>query len=118
MEQAGQAPLPAQPDIELVRDLEGEAGNGRLLAIVAGRDELKGPRTHGERWPTGSPSGSGQWELGPRDCCATPSGLDDASRGGRAISKPSPCSRSLLDDPDPVAPVVCDLAAALRASAV
>lgn len=108
----GEPPLPAPPNPPLLSELSNLAGNEQLVAIYEGREELSGWRAEWSkradviskrhpRWQTleklavqarGLPVGA---ELAPQI---------DAVRANRA----------LLNDPDPVAPLISRITQALR----
>ena len=110
----GDPPLPARPSIEAVRDLEGEAGNAQVVKVAAAKDGLKADAEQWQALAQRLPVRRNQWDLSQRllrhaaglDACAAASSTLDAIAA----------SRSLLDDPDPVAPVVGALTDALRAA--
>ena len=110
----GEAPLPPSPSVERIRDLEMEAGNAQFVAIVNERELLS---TLARDWQSAAalaPARKAEWDLAGRlvhhagtlEVSASAKGALDAIRTGR----------SLLADPDPVAPIIDDLADALRAA--
>lgn len=108
----GEAPLPARPSVESIRDLEGEAGNALVVRLATAKDELKADadrwRALGERVPVRRE----QWELA-QHLLRHAAGLDVRADAERALEGVA-AARALLDAPDPVAPVVNALADALR----
>ncbi len=110
----GDAPLPGRPSVQAIRDLEGEAGNAQVVRIAVAKEELKADI---DRWKAlGQRVGSrtSEWALAKR-LLADAAGL--AVHGEAAARLDGiESSRSLLDDPDPVAPVVTSLTEALRAA--
>ena len=108
----GDAPLPARPSVEVIRDLDGLAGNAQVVAIAAAKDTLK---ADADRWRTLGQritARKDQWQLAQRLAHHAAS-LD---RGAEAVAvlKAVEASRSLLDDLDPVSPAVAALTDALR----
>lgn len=108
----GEPPLPARPSMEAIRDLEGEAGHALVVKLAAAKDDLKRLaddwRARGQRL-----SGrSRQWELA-QHLLRHSSGLAAQGESEAALAAVSD-ARSLLDEPDPVAPIVSTLTDALR----
>jgi hypothetical protein len=110
----GDAPLPARPTVERIRDLDGLAGNAQVVAIAGAKDGLK---ADADRWRILGQRVAArreQWQLAQRlvHHAASLARGADAAAALQAIEG----SRSLLDDPDPVSPVVASLTDALRAA--
>lgn len=108
----GEAPLPARPSVEVIRDLEGEAGNAQVVKVAVAKDELKEAAEHWRTLGQRIPVRRDQWELAQRllHHATGLAGHDASAATLEAIS----VARSLLDDPDPIAPVVADLTDGLR----
>lgn len=108
----GDAPLPARPSVQAIRDLEGEVGNALIVKVAAAKEDLK---ADADRWKA-----LGQRVAGRREEWAVAQRLL-----GHAVSLPIhaelkaeleavAAARSLLDDPDPLDPIVTALTDALR----
>ncbi len=108
----GEPPLPERPSLDAIRDLEGVAGNAQIVAVATQRDALK---TEADRWRERArriPSRRAQWDLAQR-LLQHAIGLDEAA-AARGTLDAVEAARSVLDDPDPVEPIVTRLADALR----
>ncbi|MGC8635291.1 MAG: BREX system P-loop protein BrxC [Candidatus Limnocylindrales bacterium] len=110
----GEAPLPARPPLEAIRDLEGAAGNALVVQLAAAKDDLE---AQAERWRALGRRRAArleQWALAER-LLHHAAGLEVHALAAAALDAVA-ATRSLLDEPDPVAPVVSTLADALRAA--
>jgi hypothetical protein len=110
----GEAPLPPKPSVEMIRDLEGEAGNALVVRIADLKDTLK---ADAERWRAlaeRTPERREEWELAQR-LMRHASTLQAHASAASALDGIA-ASRGLLNEPDPVAPVVSALADALRSA--
>ncbi len=108
----GDAPLPPRPSTERLRDLEARAGNAQLVAVAAARGELE---ELAAAWTSAAalvPVRVAEWAQAKR-LLAHARGLplhDAVAATLTAIE----VSRTLLADPDPLAPVLAELTDALR----
>ena len=110
----GEAPVPARPSTERIHDLETLAGNAQLIAVAAARDELEELAAKWKAAGAAVPTRSAGWGLAARLLAHSP---DLPVHGGAQASLSAiGSSRAILADPDPVAPVIDNLAAALRAA--
>lgn len=110
----GDAPLPAPPSLEAIRDLEGEAGNPLVVRLAGAKDDLK---ASAELWRVLSqriPGRRQQWEVAQR-LLRHASSLAEHGSGAATLAAVAD-SRSLLAEPDPVAPVAAALTDALRSA--
>ncbi len=109
----GEAPLPAAPSREVIRDLQGLTGNEQVQGIFDRKDELQ---ALAETWKSLAAKKAGRTQAWNdlqallRHADDSPTKTDVAAQTG-AIQ----ASRTLLDDPDPVSPLVQRLADELRA---
>lgn len=112
MAAGGDAPLPARPSVERLRDLEAMSGAAQFVAVADATEELKALavdwRTSGEL----APSRLAQWQQALKLLVhARNLPLHDTAESRlNGVDE----SRSLLAEPDPVAPVVGELCDALR----
>ncbi|MBL3593011.1 MAG: BREX system P-loop protein BrxC [Synergistaceae bacterium] len=108
----GEAPKPARPDTKSLDEIRLTAGNEQLLALYNRRDELGGSidswtdlaERIAERWPN--------WAVLKR-LMAHASGLQDLD-AILAQVKTIEHQRQLLEEPDPVAPLIAGLTQLLR----
>jgi hypothetical protein len=108
----GDAPLPARPSTERVRDLESKAGNAQLVAVAHARIELEGLAA---AWTASSalvPARTAEWAHAKR-LSAHSGGLSVHAQAEAELAAIGE-ARTLLAEPDPVTSVVNDLADALR----
>ncbi len=108
----GEAPLPPRPSVQEIRDLEGEVGNAQVVRIAAAKDDLK---ADAERWKALSQRVTArreEWVLAAR-LLAHAKGLTGHAAAAATLAGIE-SSRSMLDDPDPIAPVVTSLTEELR----
>lgn len=109
----GEAPLPAAPSREIIRDLQGLTGNEQVQGIFDRKDELQGLA---ETWKALAAKKAGRLQAWNdlqallRHADEGPTKTDVAAQAGAILA-----SRTLLDDPDPVSPLVQRLADELRA---
>lgn len=108
----GEPPLPARPSPERIRDLEGLSGNAQLADMVAAKDELESEAADWKRLEERIPERRLAWQRAQR-LLHHASDLPVAEEA-RAQLSAIEATRSLLDDPDPVAPVLARLADGLR----
>ncbi len=108
----GDAPRPAKPDTQPVRDLQMLSGNAQLLQIHAKKGELEGCITVWKKVTDGITKRLAPWErLQEFDRYAT--GLPHATDWAESIVAIT-TNRSLLADPDPVPPILQKVTKALR----
>lgn len=108
----GEAPKPAQPDTAFLNEIRLMAGNEQLLALYNRRDELGSSidswtdlaERITKRWPN--------WTVLKR-LMAHASGLQDAEVILAQV-KTIEQQRQLLEDPDPVSPLIANLTQLLR----
>jgi hypothetical protein len=108
----GEAPKPARPDTTSLDEIRLTAGNEQLLALYNRRDELGGSiecwtdlaERIAKRWPN--------WSILKR-LMAHASGLQDAEVILAQV-KTIERQRQLLEEPDPVAPLITNLTQLLR----
>lgn len=108
----GPAPLPEPPSSELVKPLQGMYGNEQAQAAFGARDELKALYREWTELEATKQARLDQWQLVQRliaHARAAQLGQDAAAQLGAVKA-----NRSLLEQPDPVAPVVGQLTDALR----
>jgi hypothetical protein len=108
----GEAPLPARPSVEIIRDLEGDAGNTQVVKVAAVKDNLKEAADHWRALGHRIPIRLDEWRLAQR-LLHHAVGLACHSAAA-AMLEAVAVSRSLLDEPDPVSPVLSDLTDGLR----
>jgi hypothetical protein len=108
----GEAPLPPRPSLERIRDLEGEAGNALVVKLGAAKDQLKADADRWQALGERVPARREQWEMA-QHLLRHAAGLDAHAAAASALEGVA-AARTLLDDPDPVAPIVSALAHALR----
>jgi hypothetical protein len=108
----GDPPLPSRPSLDSIRDLEGTTGNAQVVAMAEAKDALKGAADTWRERSARIPARRTEWDLAKglvrhaatlELCAAVEAALGAVNAG-----------RSLLDEPDPIEPVVSDLAQALR----
>ena len=109
----GEAPLPAAPSREVIRDLQGLTGNEQVQRIFDRKAELQ---TLAETWKALEAKKAGRTQ-GWKDLQALLRHADDRSTKADVAAQAGAilASRTLLDDPDPVGPLVHRLADELRA---
>jgi hypothetical protein len=108
----GDAPRPAKPDTQAVRDLQMLSGNAQLVQIHGKKDELSTAVTAWKRVSDTIIKRLPAWErLLEFDGYAT--GLPEAKGWAESIAAIA-ANRSLVADPDPVPPLLQRLAKALR----
>lgn len=110
----GEPPLPPRPSVERIRDLEGDTGNAQVVAVAAAKDDLKADAEAWRALAQRVPGRLEQWSLAQR-LLRHAVGLEPHPAAASALEAVA-ASRSLLGDPDPVAPIVASLADALRAA--
>lgn len=110
----GPAPLSAPPSVERIRDLEADAGPTQFIAFAEAADELKGLYREWRRLAAEIPSRLSAWQRAQR--------LVEHAEGRAAATLAAPtieaieADRSLLADPDPLAPMIASLCDDLRAA--
>jgi len=110
----GPAPLPPNPDTSRVRELQQLSGNEQLLAFWKAREELAALAKAWSAQEKAAKQRLPRWERLERllHQAKTLPEADEVARQMAAIRE----QRSLLQDPDPVIPLVQQLEAALRAA--
>jgi len=115
-EAGGDPPLPARPaaEVDAVQRLQAMGGNEQFIAVYDRREQLLDSFKAWTQARDGIAARRGRWELLARLLRhAESAGLpvaDGAAREAEAILR----QRALLAEPDPVAPLVTALSAALR----
>lgn len=108
----GDAPLPPPPSSELVRSLQSLYGNEQAQATFEARDEIVTLHREWSELESTKQVRLDQWRLAQRLAAhARSAGL--GTQAGNELTAVRE-NRSLLDHPDPVAPIVGDLANTLR----
>jgi hypothetical protein len=110
----GDAPLPARPSLERVHDFEAMSGAKQFVALAEARDELADLASQWKTTADTLPHRLSTWTQAAallRHAKDLPVHASAAERL-TAIEQ----TRGLLNDPDPLAPVVAELADALRAA--
>jgi len=113
-EAGGEPPLPARPDTAFVKQIQGLVGNEQLAAFYEQRqaiqDAFKDWSDRAKRVQERLP----RWQLARRLAHHAP----DLSAANGTVSQLEAieAGRSLLEDPDPVAPLTAQLASALRSA--
>lgn len=108
----GEPPMPSRPSVEPIRELEGQAGNAQILAISDAKDELELAAAAWKAHAAKIPDRRDGWEKTQRLVrhAADLPGAPQAAAQLAAIGT----DRTLLDEPDPVAPIATALADELR----
>lgn len=108
----GEPPLPAVPSITHIRELQAESGNAQFRAVYRERERLledfKAWTRAGQTMAIRQP----RWDTLQR-LLRHADGLQEATQVGPQIAA-IVANRSLLDDPEPVSPLLNTLTAALR----
>jgi hypothetical protein len=108
----GEAPLPEPPKPDLLQSLQSLYGNELARAVFDARDELLSLHKEWSQAESTKQLRLGQWTLAQRLAAhARTAGLA-ADAGSELLAVEE--NRSLLEQPDPVAPIVGQLADALR----
>jgi hypothetical protein len=108
----GEAPLPAPPSSELLSSLQNLYGNEQAQATYDARDQIAALHRQWSEQETTKQLRLEQWGMAQRLALhAASAGL---APGAQAQLEAIRYNRSLLEHPDPVAPIVGDLATALR----
>ncbi|MDR1579523.1 MAG: BREX system P-loop protein BrxC [Synergistaceae bacterium] len=108
----GTAPLPFRPDTVLIRLISGMSGNERLRAMYESRDEIKSLITDWRERAEAIERKLPAWDTAKKllaACGDLPGTGDIAHRLRDAEDR-----RGLLDDPDPIPPVIDALSQILR----
>ena len=108
----GDSPLPARPSIERIRELEGLAGNAQILAIANAKEELEAAATEWKGLRARVPERLQGWDTANR-LVKHADGLPSAKVASEQLAAVER-GRTLLEDPDPVAPIINGLADELR----
>jgi len=108
----GEAPLPATPSVEHIRDLEGETGNAMVMAVADAKDGLEADAKAWQQRASLIPARRTEWEQA-RSLLRHVDGLGEHASAAATLQAIE-SGRSLLDEPDPVAPVVTALTDELR----
>jgi hypothetical protein len=109
----GDAPLPERPNVDHIRDIQAMSGNEMVVAVADSKDRLDSDAKAWQACKSLIPARLAGWTQA-NDLLKHAQGLgqhDDAASKLKAIES----SRSLLDEPDPVAPIASNLADELRA---
>lgn len=109
------APMPARPSVERVRDLEALSGNEQFVAFADAKTELELLITQWQALAAKIPQRKKQWEQ-TRELLRHAADLADAADLTSQLEAVAG-SRMALDDPDPVTPILSRLAEVLRAAA-
>lgn len=110
----GDPPMPARPSLDEIRELEGLTGNAQVLAISEAKQELEQAAADWKTRAAKIPERRDGWEKAQRlarHAAALP-GTGEAAAQLAAVE----ADRTLLDEPDPVAPITTLLAEELRAA--
>ena len=109
----GDAPRPATPETQDVRDLQMLSGNAQLLRIHEQKDELA---TKLAAWKKNSDAIAKRWPAWGRlqEFQAFANGLPEADACGKSMAAAITEDRSLLANPDPVPELTKQLTTALR----
>lgn len=110
----GEAPLPAAPSVEHIRDLEGETGNAMVMAVADAKDRLEADARAWQQRASLVPARRVEWEQ-VRSLLRHADGLGEHAHAAATLLAIE-TNRSLLDEPDPVAPIVATLTDELRAA--
>ena len=110
----GEAPLPNRPRIDKIRDLEGENGSDLVRGVAGAKDELKVLAADWKAQAAKIPSRLASWRVAER-LIHHADGLPIAVQATATMAAIER-ERTLLSEPDPVAPVVTALADVLRGS--
>jgi hypothetical protein len=113
-EAGGDPPLPLRPSMEAIRDLEGTTGNAQVVAVAAAKNALKADADRWRDQVARIPARRAQWDL-TRRLLRHASGLEVGASAKAALDAVE-ATRSILDDPDPVAPILSGIADALRSA--
>jgi hypothetical protein len=111
-EAGGEPPLPARPDPKHLRDLGLQSGNAQLIALLGEQERLKADIESWQKAATDIAKRRPRWDTLQR-LLQFAKGLPvqtDLANQAAGIAE----HRSLLDTPDPVAPLCKHLTAALR----
>ena len=108
----GDAPLPARPDVTKLRDLQTEAGNALVIAVANAKDELTAFAESGRRLRTSLPSACRRGSCW--DGCSTTPTVSPVHAAVEPQVAAILAGRTLLASPDPVHPLIEQLADALR----
>lgn len=108
----GPAPLPAAPSVERIRDLELKAGNEQFADAADAKDELSGLAKDWKALAALAPVRQAEWALAGR--LANHAASLDIHAAASAALEAISTGRLALASPDPIAPVIDDLADALR----
>jgi hypothetical protein len=108
----GDAPFPVKPSVQAIRDLEGATGNPQIVAIADAKEKLKAEADQWRAQARRVPPRRDQWAVA-QHLLRHAVGLEGRAAAAATLEAVAG-SRSLLDDPDPVAPVVSVLADVLR----
>ncbi len=109
----GNAPLPEHPSIDLIEQLQSISGNEQFVAVHGQRDELLNSFNAWTQARDKIAQRQPGWKMLERllEYARTLPITDEVTLQVTAIKD----SRALLDDPDPVSPLLNKIAAALRA---
>lgn len=108
----GAAPLPPTPDVSFIKELQQQTGNDQLLAFLAAKSALESACTDWGRREQWIAQRKPRWDRVQR--LKVHAGYLPVGQGLAPQLEAIQQNRALLDDPDPVVPLVQDMEEALR----